>query len=189
MASEEAIKRCTKCGEEKPIGEFYTGMARCKACVLLAAKRRYRGESTKTIAAGRVCDRCGTRKPVSEFEGKSRMRHTCEAQSALGRLETPEQLESAVRAMAESRGLLDAEVELYEQRVAMIQQYSRDITEPLEGDVAVKQALIGAYMRKTYGTKAKKGTLRCKYGSIEYKRGEVAITLDTKRALDRREKP
>lgn len=82
------MKRCTKCGEVKPISEFYSlpngngHRPHCKKCHLNMCEisRRSKGISPRRPAAvtertnggiiERKCSRCGTFKPISEFRDR-----------------------------------------------------------------------------------------------------------------------
>jgi len=70
------MKRCTKCGEEKPLEDFYVCRreksgysSRCKTCESVRKKCMYakRKANPPLPVISKKCSRCGKEKPASEF--------------------------------------------------------------------------------------------------------------------------
>lgn len=93
MDEDSPTKRCSKCGEDKPISEFYRqpgGLygvrGDCKACIRAGRKRpprpRYQ-RSTDPLPAERECVTCKQTKPLTEEfwrrHNKGGFRHECAA--------------------------------------------------------------------------------------------------------------
>jgi len=81
MKTEIRTKICARCGEEKPVEEFYFDRRHnnryrsfCKACMRQSVRDRYiklhglrRSKRTAEKDGWRVCYTCNTEKPVEEF--------------------------------------------------------------------------------------------------------------------------
>ena len=55
MSARQAQKRCTQCGDTKPVSEFYDGMAECRSCNCARGRanhaKRKNGQPTKETPA------------------------------------------------------------------------------------------------------------------------------------------
>lgn len=65
------LRTCTKCGIEKPEGEFYSvtqrGITRLRRICKNCCKARLRDRSSDPRPEGRTCAQCGVYKPLNQF--------------------------------------------------------------------------------------------------------------------------
>ena len=97
VVSSALAKRCSKCGEEKPLDDFHkkTGSrdgkeSCCKACKSKFYRERYTRlkQNPPTPPSSKVCTKCGIEKSASEFaqtlnssDGLSTQCRTCKSES------------------------------------------------------------------------------------------------------------
>ncbi|MCP4570358.1 MAG: hypothetical protein GY841_22480 [FCB group bacterium] len=71
------MKTCTKCGEEKPLGEFYKGENQCKVCKAEYNFKYYRANREKAAARKRECSEANAARVGPLRRGRNMMVKTC----------------------------------------------------------------------------------------------------------------
>ena len=207
MASEINEKKCTKCGEVKPLSCFCKNRRRpdglcshCKEC-----QKTYRVISAKSKEKPKkVCSKCGLPKPLSDF-GKSK-HHQCKAcvneykrlyskmrrkglinVTCCSTLDSWKQVESALREMAELQHFINTENAACEKRLDLIREYRDETIESAVGHQAALQSLLTAFMEKT----ATKGTINrdFRFGSMRFSHGKLSFKLNVELAQKLIDKP
>ena len=197
-ASGEGLKRCTKCQKDKPRDEFYKNsrsvdglFASCKQCV-----QQYNIQRRLSRPEGKQCCQCGQVKPRSEFRRKrdsddgtghnckacsriqSAARHIAdkEGQYAEFALSTWEQVDSAVRRLAEVQAIINSERTVAKGKIDFIKDDLQTIV--LRYTIAQERFRHGitAFLQGFGGRTIKK---EFRFGVISYRHGKLHVSLDS----------
>lgn len=155
-------KNCTKCGKAKPLACFYK------------QKRSADGR-------GSICKECHKtlyRKNQGDIDPPN-----CRSG-----IDSWQQVDSVLRAMAESQIAIDKEQAVCDKRVGLIKKYSEETIEPhLTHKMGLENLLTNFLKEKLPGIKT---TVRkFSFGQIFWRKGKITINLNTELADRRMGKP
>lgn len=197
-------KRCPKCGLIKPIEAFYKNRTRPDGradwCIECKKAHRYaKGDVEVVVPGQKQCTGCKVIKSESEFyrcknrrDGLQSRCKKCMLAATADRLRkrkaerdaaerigytihTVDQIDSAVREMAETQLRIDAEVNICQQRVSRTIQESARVLEPMRRHLQhLKSAIESLFVRKDQ----KKATKQFRFGLVRYYRGNLEVELD-----------
>ena len=209
MTNEINEKKCTKCGEVKPLSCFCKNRrmpdglcCHCKVC-----QKNYRENLGKSKEKPeKVCSKCGILKPLSDFAKSNQSRDGCSGHckkckceyarfgnkvrkenSGGGDLNSWKQVDSALREMAELQHFINAENAACEKRLDLIREYRDETIESAVGHQAALQFLLTAFIEKT----VTKGTINrdFRFGSMRFSHGKLSFKLNVELAQKLIDKP
>ena len=156
-------KKCSKCGEDKPLSEFYTQgpdkiRPECKECARMAEWVRYHRKG-------------GTLRP-----------------RGIG-IDTFKQVQSVVRNLAELQAAVDTEIKRRDSLFSQIYADSAKVIEPWVLRQISLKFLIERYRQKHYGKAIEVFTRRCVFGVVYFSKDGTEIKLDADKARERLGKP
>lgn len=198
-------KRCPKCGEVKPVSEWYRcksspdGLAgHCKLC-----QKSY---ITGVQITSKRCSICDVVKPVEEYScdiSRNRLAPYCKAcekgsqkkhhkeqrdQICHSPIQTWEQVSSVLRSMSELQYAIMVEAQSLKERIATLKALAMKPIGAWHGQVVNKKTMIDGFLRCNYN-KAYFDVKTFEFGSISYSQDKIDIKLKPRLAGKRMGKP
>lgn len=207
---EHKAKRCPMCGQIKPIEGFYKNKARkdgrgtyCKSC-----KKIYQNATkhiTRIIPTEKQCSGCRVIKPSSDFhrcrnrsdglQSRCKDCHNTDASIRYAKritemghvkkkgiiIDDHNQVDSAVRELAELQLSINTEVIACQKRVGRIIQESAEVLGPWRRSQKRLRAAIECFYRRI-GYSSAMYIKQFRFGTIRYRQGRLEVELDVNQA-------